>query len=60
MKKVPPTLNKLEVPDEEEIQQAVSEVKVPEPEPQDKHAYSATHSDQVNMVMDLFDGKIIE
>ena len=62
MKKVQPTPSPLEAPDEEEIQQAVSEVKASEPEQQEKKevAYSTMHSDQVNMVMDLFDGKIIE
>ena len=61
MKKVQSTPSPLEAPDEEEIQQAVSEVKAPEPEQEKKEvAYSTMHSDQVNMVMDLFDGKIIE
>lgn len=60
MKKVPSQSTPLEAPDEEEIQQAVSEVKTPEPEPSEKQTYSAMHSDQVNMVIDLFDGKIIE
>ncbi|MBR6099106.1 DNA polymerase III subunit gamma/tau [bacterium] len=63
MKRLPDEMQPPPLPDEEEIQEAVEEVKsnTEETEPKKKTAaYSASHSDQVNMVMDLFDGKIIE
>lgn len=62
VKKVVAPSQPVEVPDEEEIQEAVAEVQEKKDEPVKKKeaAYTGMHSDQVNMVMDLFDGKIIE
>ncbi len=63
VKKVQAAKSSLEAPDEEEIQQAVAEVQevsTREEAPKKETAYSTMHSDQVNMVLDLFDGKIIE
>lgn len=46
-----------EVPEPEEIQQLKEEVKV---EQKQNRIASSMHSDNVNMVMDLFDGKVID
>ena len=48
-----------EVVSEEEMEQ-VKEETSDNPEPSDKSTYKESHSDMVNMVVDLFDGKIIE
>ncbi len=45
-------------PDEEEIQEAKEEIKKPD-QTAHKHSNAASNSDQVNMIIDLFDGKII-
>ena len=51
-------------PEDEEVLAALDEAKKakePETEPSyEKKSHAAGHSDQVNMVVDLFDGKIIE
>ena len=45
-------------PDEEEIKEAKEEVNKPAQQAH-KHSNAASNSDQVNMIIDLFDGKII-
>ncbi len=65
-KVAPPIQERPDFPDEEEIEQAKQTVKEVEPDAAEsartnKHTSGILgHSDQVNMVMDLFDGKIIE
>lgn len=49
---------KIEEPAEEDIEQAQDEVS--EEQPARKTTYTESHSDMVNMVMELFDGKIID
>ena len=59
--KTPPTQKpsiKIEEPAEEDIEQAQDEVS--EEQPARKTTYTESHSDMVNMVMELFDGKIID
>lgn len=48
----------IETPSEEDIEQAQDEVS--EEQPVRKTTYTESHSDMVNMVMELFDGKIID
>ena len=59
-----PTPIPQETHDEQEVSEAVEAKKIEVAQsPSDKKASGANksfHSDQVNMVMDLFDGKIIE
>jgi hypothetical protein len=66
-KVVPVAESQPEYPDEEDVEQAKQDVKETEksskenPSQSQKHPTGILgHSDQVNMVMDLFDGKIIE
>lgn len=49
---------KIEEPAEEDIEQAQDEVS--EEQPARKTTYTESHSDMVNMVMELFNGKIID
>lgn len=55
---VPKPAVQIETPAEEDIEQAQDEVS--EEQPARKTTYTESHSDMVNMVMELFDGKIID
>ena len=55
---VPKPAVQVEAPSEEDIEQAQDEVS--EEQPTRKTTYTESHSDMVNMVMELFDGKIID
>ncbi len=55
-----PTVEEENNLDEEDIKSATEEAVQHEEEQPQKKSHSVGHSDQVNMVMDLFDGKIIE
>ena len=55
-----PTVEEENNLDEEDIKSATEEAVQHEKEQPQKKSHSVGHSDQVNMVMDLFDGKIIE
>ena len=62
VKKSPIEQKSISQPEEEELQETVSTVKEEENHQTEKkvESYNISHSDQVNMVMDLFDGKIID